>query len=118
MALLMPSHRGIREFRLVAPAHAHRPCLVALAVAVEGEREAAVEQLNRQRHLVLVPVPGERFVDQLPLDPAPLEVARDALAAPAVEEPSVLGAPPGVAGVVNKALGGARRDRVVNEVPL
>src|SRR4051794_952111 len=103
-ALFMAPDRRIRDFCRVAAADEHPPGLVPLAIAVERQREAAVEQLDRDRELVLLAVARKRGVDQVALDPTPFEVSCNPLAPPAVEQAPVLGEAARVPGIVDQTL--------------
>ena len=107
---------GISDLRLISAADQHPPCLVTLAITVEGHREATVQQLDGNRQLVLRPVAGERLVDQLALDPPARQVLSDPLVAPLVQQAPVLGEPLRVARVVDETLFAYGRHDVVDDV--
>jgi hypothetical protein len=114
-ALLVPPDRGIGQFGLISAAHEHAPGLVALTVVVEREWEAAIQQLDRHRQFILALAAGKRLLDQLPCDPTPLEIPRNPLAPPTVQQPPILSKPPRVASIVNKPLLTERPNDIVND---
>src|SRR4051794_40132699 len=58
----------------------------------------------------------QRLVDQVALHPTPLEVAGDALVAPAVEQPPILGEPLRITGVIDQALLAERPNHVGDHI--
>jgi hypothetical protein len=105
----------VGQFRLIAAPDQHAPGLVTFAVSVEWEREAAVQELDCNCQLFLVPVADQRLVDQLTPDPPPLEITGNPLVAPTIEQPPVLRKPPRIASVVDKTFSNDSRNDIVDD---
>jgi hypothetical protein len=107
-------HGRIRQFGLVTTPNEHPPSLVALSIAIERQREAAIEKLDRDRHLLLTTVIGQRSSDELALNPASLEVTSNPLIPPAVNQPPVLSKPPRIPRIINQPLTDNHANHIVN----
>jgi hypothetical protein len=106
----------VRERGLVAAPDQEAPGAVALEVPSQRAREALGEQHGRRLELRVPPTVREGGLDQVGWHAAALEVARDALAPPALEGALVLREAAGVAGVVDVARLGQLGDRGLDRV--
>ena len=113
----MGAHGVVGDLGLVALAHEHPPRAIALTVSLTW-RVALVQQRDCCGELVVAVVGRERRRDQLGLDPAPCELALDAVDPPPLQLALVLREPTGVALVVDGAGGPQLGDRVVDRVRL
>ena len=111
------AHGVVGDLGAVAFAHEHPPRAITLTVS-RGYRVALVQQRERGGELVVALVDRERLCDQLGLDPAPHELALDAVDSPPLQLALVLREAPGVALVVDGAGGLQLGDRVVDRVRL
>jgi hypothetical protein len=117
-ALLVAPDGLIRQFGLVPAPDEHPPGLVALAVAVEREWEAAVQQLDGRDQLILATVAGQRLFDELARDPTPLEIPGNPLVPPAIEQAPILSEPARIAGIVKEPLVTQGPDYIGDDVAL
>jgi hypothetical protein len=99
------THGFVGEFRLVAAPNQQAPGAIPFAVTHEGWWKSLREQRCGGGQLAVASTVREGRLDQLARDAAALEVAGDALPAPALERELVLGEAPRVAGVVDVAGG-------------
>ena len=100
----MATNGVISQLMLVATANEHPPGLVALTVAVEWKRKAAVQKLNRDSQLVGPIMTGKRLIDQLTLNAPPDEVPSNPLIPPLIQQAPILNEPSRIASIINKAL--------------
>ena len=114
----MPSHRGISELGLVSAPDQHPPRLVALAIAVERHRKAAIQELDGGPELILRIDLGQGSFDEVSRNAAPREIPRNPFAPPLVDQPPVLGEATGVAGVVDETLLAEGTDDIADDVAL
>src|SRR5688500_1193508 len=100
----MAAQRVVRELEVIALADEHAERAVALARSLRWLGEPAREQLERGLHLPRVVLLADRRGDDLAVDPEREQLALDALGAPGVEAPAVVGEALRVARVVEVAL--------------
>src|SRR4051812_25507901 len=95
---------GIRQLGLVSAAHEQAPRPVAVLVAIERTPELLTQELYRSGELVVAAHVPHYRLDHVAVHSAPRQVRRDPLAAPAIQQPAVLGEQPRVALVIQQPL--------------
>jgi hypothetical protein len=119
-SVLEGAHRVVGELEVVAPAGQQAECPFALAICGRRPAEAPAQQVHGGAELVVAEILGERRRDDLLVDAELAEAALDAIAAPGIEAPAILGEAAREAGVVEHVealeLGHRRVDGALSDV--